>query len=313
MKANIKASPKKFSIENIEKDFKHNKILFLLILPVLVYIIVFHYIPMSGIIMAFQNYKPALGILGSKFVGFRHFKDFFSSIYFQRTLSNTIAISLKDLCFNFPAAIIFALLLNEIGNKYFKKTVQTISYMPHFISLVVVSGLIIDFCNDGGLVAIIYNRLTGNVGGLMQQPKLFQQIYTVSSIWQSIGFNSILYIAALAGVDKELYDAARVDGANRWQQMLHVTLPGISTTIIIMLILKVGMTMNVGFEKIILLYNPLTMEKADVISSFVYRKGLEEFNYGYSAAVSLFNSVINFVLICVTNHYSKKMSDTSLF
>lgn len=284
-----------------------------MVLPVLVYYIVFHYLPMGGLIMAFEDFKPKLGIWKSPFVGLTNFKDFFSSIYFGRTVGNTLAISGLELLFTFPATILFALLLNEIGNQKFKRTVQTISYMPHFISMVVVAGLIMDFCSSRGLVAQIVSLFTGESVNLLGKPEYWRSVYIVSGLWKELGFGSIIYLAALSGVDQQLYEAAAIDGASRFKQTLHVTLPGIAPTIIIMLILKIGQIMSVGYEKTILLYNPQVYETADIISSYVYRKGLQEFNYGYSTAVGMFNSVINLVLLVTANKISKKMTETSLF
>lgn len=264
--------------------------------------------------MAFQNYKPQLGFFRSPFVGFKHFQDFFQSYYFWRLLKNTFLISFLDLLVGFPLPIIFALLLNEVRGKFFKKSIQTISYMPYFVSMVVVCSLVNQFCSQNGAITQLWSMITRNEpASLIAQPQFFRAIFVGSNVWQSLGYNSIIYIAALASVDQELYEAAVIDGANRWKQTLHVTLPGISSTIIILLILRCGQLLNVGYEKIILLYGPSTYETADVINSFVYRKGLQEFNYGYSAAVGLFNSVISFILLMTVNKISAKVSDTSLF
>lgn len=299
--------------KRLKQDMAKNSALYLMVLPVILYYIIFHYLPMGGLIMAFQDYKPKLGLLQSPFVGFKNFEDFFTSIYFSRTVWNTLAISLLELCISFPATILFALLLNEIRSKFFKKTIQTVSYMPHFISMVVVAGLIIDFCNSKGVVAQFVSAFTGETKNLLGTPEYWRPVYIISGMWKEIGFGSIIYIAALSGVDQELYEAAAIDGANRFKRVLNVTLPGISTTIIIMLILKIGQMMAVGYEKTILLYNPQVYETADIISSYVYRKGLLEFNYGYSTAVGMFNSVINFILLLSANFISRKYSETSLF
>lgn len=313
--ANLAAAKKvrKYSLPSIRKDFKQNKILFLMVLPLVLFYIIFHYMPMGGLIMAFQNYKPKLGLWGSPFVGLQNFKDFFSSVYFGRVVGNTLAISLLDLLITFPVTILFALLLNEITSNRFKRTIQTISYMPYFISIVVVAGIIVDFCNSRGAIAQIVSLFTGETKNLLGVPDYWRPIYIISGMWQGIGFGSIIYIAAIAGVDQELYEAAALDGAGRLRQTLYVTLPGISTTIAIMLILKIGGMLSVGYEKTILLYNPQVYETADIISSFVYRKGLLEFNYGYSTAVGMFNSVINFILLITANSISKKVTDYGLF
>lgn len=304
---------KKFTRQAVVKDLKKNRIVYLMAVPGIVFFIVFAYVPMFGLLMAFEDYKPKLGIFGSPFVGFQHFIDFFNSIYFVRTVRNTLVISVLDLVVSFPITIIFALLLNEIKSIKFKRTVQTVSYMPYFISMVVVAGIIVDFCSSRGVITSIVGVFTGSNQNLLSIPSYWRPIYIISGLWQGLGFGAIIYVAALAGVDQELYEAAVVDGANRWKQTIHITLPGISSTIIIMLILRIGQLMSVGYEKTILLYNPQIYETADIISSFVYRKGLQEFNYGYSTAVSMFNSVINFALLIISNQISRKYSETSLF
>lgn len=308
-----KRKERKYTKEAIKKDFRRNGKLYLMAIPAIVCLILFSYLPMGGLLMAFKDYKPKYGILGSEWIGFKHFTDFFTSFYFPRTMKNTLWISFLQLVIEFPVTIIFALLLNEIVSKKFKRTIQTVSYMPYFISMVVIAGIIVDFCSSRGALTALVSLFTGSSQNLLSKPEYWRPIYIVSDLWQGLGFGSIIYIAALSGVDKELYEAAEIDGANRWKQTLHVTIPGISSTIIIMLILKIGTMMGVGYEKTILLYNNQIYETADIISSYVYRKGLEEFNYGYSTAVSLFNSVINFVLLVISNKLSKKYTETSLF
>lgn len=308
-----KRKERKYTKEAIRKDFRRNGKLYLMAIPAIVCLILFAYLPMGGLLMAFKDYKPKYGILGSEWIGFKHFTDFFTSFYFPRTMKNTLWISFLQLVIEFPVTIIFALLLNEIVSKKFKRTIQTVSYMPYFISMVVIAGIIVDFCSSRGALTALVSLFTGSNQNLLSKPEYWRPIYIISDLWQGLGFGSIIYIAALSGVDKELYEAAEIDGANRWKQTLHVTIPGISSTIIIMLILKIGTMMGVGYEKTILLYNNQIYETADIISSYVYRKGLEEFNYGYSTAVSLFNSVINFVLLVISNKLSKKYTETSLF
>nr|WP_143160502.1 ABC transporter permease subunit [Clostridium grantii] len=282
-------------------------------IPVLIYYLVFCYWPMYGLIISFKEFVPRLGINGSPWVGLKYFKEFFGSYYFLRLMKNTILINIYDLFWAFPAPIILALLMNEVRNKFFKKTVQTLTYLPHFISLVVVCGILIDFTASEGIINDIIVFFGGTSSNLLANPKFFRTIFVGSGIWQGIGWGSIIYLAALSGIDPSLYEACTIDGGGRWKQMLHITLPGIMSTIIILLILRLGQMMNVGFEKIILLYSPLTYETADVISSFVYRKGLLEFNYSYSTAVGFFNSIINFVLLFSANKISKKYSETSLW
>jgi putative aldouronate transport system permease protein len=300
----------------VKKDIKRNYGAYLLVLPVILYYIIFAYKPMYGAIIAFKDFSPGRGILGSHWAGnygFEHFFSFFHSYFFGRTLKNTLVISLSSLLFSFPAPIILALLLNEVKNKFFKRAVQTISYMPHFISLVVVCSLIKLFTADTGIVTYFLSMFGYDSGAMLSQPNLFVPVYVLSGIWQHVGWDSIIYLAALSGIDQSLYEAAKIDGANRWKQMLHITLPGISITIVILFILAIGGIMNVGYEKIILLYNPGIYETSDVISSFVYRKGLLESNWSFSAAVGLFNSVINFFMVVVFNKLSKKISGISLW
>lgn len=282
-------------------------------LPVLAYYIIFHYGPMYGVIIAFKNFSPGRGILGSSWVGFQWFKDFFSSYYFGRLLRNTVLINVLNLIFSFPAPIILALLLNELRHERFKKTVQTVSYLPHFISLVVICGMIHDFTARDGIINDIVEWFGGERKTMLLEPGLFRPIYIISGIWQNVGWDSIIYLAALSSIDQELYEAAVIDGANRWKQTLHITLPGILPTIVILLIMRIGAMMNVGHEKIILLYNSNIYETADVISTFVYRKGLSQANYSYSAAVGLFNSIVNFVLIILANWFSRKATEISLW
>ena len=310
---NVVAPPRKYTKAAIVKDFKRNKFLYLMAVPAIICLILFAYMPMGGLWMAFENYKPKNGILGSQFVGLKNFTDFFKSFYFARTMKNTLWISFLQLVIEFPVTIIFALLLNELVNVKFKRAIQTISYMPYFISMVVMAGIIVDFCSSRGAITSVVAHFTGSNQNLLSMPDYWRPIYIVTDLWQGLGFGSIIYLAALAGVDRELYEAAEIDGANLWNQSLQGTLLVMALTIIIMLILKIGSMMGVGYEKTILLYNSQIYETADIISSYVYRKGLEEFNYGYSTAVSLFNSVINFILIVIANKLSKKYTETSLF
>ncbi len=298
--------------ETLKKDWRKNKVAYLIVLPVLIYYILFHYKPIYGAIIAFENFRPSDGIMGSEWVGLEHFINFFKSRSFWTVLKNTFSISLSSILFGFPAPIIFALLLNEMTNKKMAGAIKTISYMPYFISLVVICAMIKTFVSGDGLIGGAVNSLLGTQGSLLDRPNCFVPIYIISNIWQGVGWDSIIYVAALSGVSMELYEAAEIDGCGRWNKMRYVSLPGIATTIIIMFILKVGGMLSVGYEKIILLYNPLTYETADVINSYVYRKGIQEFNYSYSTAVGLFNSVVNFLLLIIANSVSKKVSDTGI-
>ena len=300
-------------LQKFAKDLKANRYLYLMILPVVAYYLIFCYAPMYGIIIAFKDFAPMKGIMGSSWVGFLYFKQFFTSIYAFRTITNTLLLSLYSLLWGFPAPILLALLLNEVKNVIFKKTVQTITYLPHFISLIVVCGLIVDFTQQQGLINNIITFFGGQRLPFLQKPEWFRTMYISTDIWQSVGWNSIIYLAALAGVDQQLYEAASIDGAGRWKQTIHITLPGIAPTIIILLIMDIGHLMSVGYEKVILLYNPLTYSTADIISSFVYRMGLQQFNYGYATAVGLFNSAVNLLLLVAANSISRKVSETSLW
>ncbi len=299
------------------KDLKSNGGAYLLAIPVVAYFILFSYKPMLGAIIAFKDYSRAFGIWGSPWAdnyGFEHFLDFFHSVYFGRTLRNTLTISLANIAFGFPLPIILALLINEVHNKKYKRLVQTVSYMPYFISTVVVCSMITLFTSEKAFISQIVGwfgiEVTGN---LLNYESAFLPIYTLSTIWQTTGWNSIIYLAALSAVDPELYEAARIDGANRWRQTLHVTLPGISTTIILLLILAVGNMMNVGYEKVILLYNDLNRNVADVISSYVYRRGIEQADFSFGTAVGLFNSIINFVLVAMANRVCRKFTGAGLW
>lgn len=297
----------------IAKDIKRNKWKYLMVLPVVIYVAIFSYKPMYGILIAFQNYRPAVGIAGSKWVGFANFTRFFQDYNFFRILRNTFSISILSILFGFPAPIILALLINEIRNTKFKRTVQTVSYIPYFISMVVICGLIKTFCQSDGVITDLFVALGGERTNLLASKNMFYPIYVISNIWQYIGWDSIIYLAALSGIDQEQYEAARVDGAGRLRQMINVTLPGLMPTITILFILKMGGILNVGFEKILLLYSPTTYDVADVISTYVYRIGILEANFSYSTAIGLFNSVVNIIFLCATNALSKKLNDSSLF
>lgn len=294
-------------------NYRQNKLLYWLILPSLIFILIFNYIPMGGLIIAFQDYSFTRGIWGSEWIGFENFTDFFSGMYFGRTLGNTLALSGLDLLFNFPAAIILALMLNEVRSARFKRTIQTVSYMPHFISMVVAAGLIKEFCDSSGVISSLAVQLGGKPQSYISQPQYFRSIFTISEIWKSVGFNSIVYLAALSGISEELYEAARIDGAGRWRQLFHVTFPGLLPTVIIMLILRCGAIMNVNFEKVLLLYSPSTYSTADIISTYVYRMGIIKQKIGFSTAVGLFNSVVSLILVLGVNKLSKMYTETSMF
>lgn len=299
----------------MKKEWNRNKYVYALAIPLIAYYAIFHYGPMYGIVMAFQDYSIVDGISGSPFIGLDNFIKFFESHYFWRLIRNTLALSIQNILWGFPAPLILALLLNEVKHKKFKKAVQTITYLPHFISLVVVCGMLNQFLARDGFITSFLSSL-----GLVEQTNLlaireyFRTIYVASGIWQEIGWGTIIYLAALSSVDEQLYEAAAIDGANRFKRLIHVTLPSIAPTIIMLFILRVGQVMSVGFEKVILLYNPQTYETADVLSTYIYRYGLGgSFDYGYTTAIGLFSSLINFILVILTNQFSKKVSETSLW
>ena len=294
-------------------DFQKHKYKYLLILPIIVYLILFCYKPMYGLVIAFKNYRPTRGIWGSNWVGFLWYETFFKDPYFWRLLRNTFTISGLTILFGFPAPIILALLLNEVRSNKFKRTVQTITYMPYFISLVVTCSLLKIYCMENGLFPQIMELFGAQRQNLLANPKYFYPIYILSDIWQGIGWNSIIYLAALSGIDQEQYEAARIDGANRLQQVIHITLPGLMPTITILFILRMGNILNVGYEKILLLYNPSTYEVADVLSTYTYRTGLENQQYSLSTAVGLFNTMVNVVFLLITNYISKKSTESGLF
>lgn len=300
-------------LDFIRRDIIKHRYIYLMLIPVLAYYIIFKYVPMYGAQIAFKEFKPRMGIVDSPWVGMENFIRFFKSVYFVRVFRNTLLISFYSILFGFPAPILLALLLNEVRCTAYKRLVQTVSYMPHFISMVVVCGMIRNFTASNGLINEIVELLGGERRSMLLDPSLFRSIHVISGIWQTIGWSSIIYLAALSGIDPQLYDAATIDGAGRFRKMMHVTLPGISSTIVILFILRIGRVMSVGYEKIILLYNANTYETADVISSFVYRMGLLDFDFSYSAAVGLLNSLINFTLLVVANTISRKVNETSLW
>ncbi|CAN7448098.1 ABC transporter permease [Paenibacillus sp. LjRoot56] len=298
----------------LSKDYRKHKYLYYMIFPVILYYLIFHYVPMYGAIIAFKDYRIAEGFLHSPWVGFDHFTSFFQSYYFWRLIRNTLLLNVYMLLISFPAPIIFALLINEIVGQRFKRIVQTITYLPHFISMIVVCGMITQFLAREGFITDFLVWLGMERQVLLAHPQYFRSIYIISDIWQGVGWGSIVYLAAITGINPDLYEASRMDGANRWKQTLHITLPGILPIIVILFILKIGHMLDVGFEKIILLYNPNTYETADMISTFVYRKGLEgSFEFSYATAVGLFQAAVNFILLIMANRISKKVSENSLW
>jgi putative aldouronate transport system permease protein len=285
----------------------------MLLLPVAFYLI-FHYGPLYGLQIAFKNFNPARGITESPWVGFVHFERFFDSYYFWRLLWNTISINLFSLLIAFPIPILLALLVNELRNRKFSKLLQNITYIPHFISVVVIVGILQAMLSPtAGPINMLIEMLGGAPIRFMESAGWFKPIYIGSNIWQSMGWQSIIYIAALSGVNPQLYEAAKMDGASRLRRIWHVSLPGIVPVIVILLILDVGHFMNVGFEKILLMQNNLNLESSDVISTFVYTTGILKGEYSYTAAIGLFNSVINLMLLLLVNRFARKTSETSLW
>lgn len=300
-------------IKSYKNDFRKNYSLYIMILPVVAFYIIFCYRPMYGLLLGFKDYRPGLGILGSKWVGLEKFVSFIKSPYIGRLVKNTVILSITDFVFSFPAPIILALLLNEISSVRFKKVVQTISYFPHFISTVVICGLLVQFSSSSGIFNDIRSLLGLQRIPLLQQPELFRPIYIASGIWQGIGWGSIIYLAAITGVDQQLYEAAALDGAGRLRRCIHVTLPSIRNTIVILIIMNSAHILDVGSEKILLIYNPSTYVTADVISTFVYRRGLVDGDYSFSTAIGFFNSVVSLILVLLSNKIADKVADYSLF
>lgn len=296
------------------KNMKKNWILYVMIAPVVVYYIVFAYTPMYGILLAFKNYKVKQGIMGSPWVGLDHFRRFFSAYNFKQLIGNTVGISVYSLIIGFPIPIVFALMLNYLTHNRLKKVVQMVSYAPYFISTVVICGMITIFmAPDTGILNVIRGFFGLESVNFLAKPEWFKSIYVWTGVWQGMGWSSIIYISALAGVDYEMHEAAIVDGATKIQRMIHVDLPSIKPTILMLLILQMGSLMNVGFEKVYLLQNTLNKSAASVISTYVYEVGLINSDYGYSTAVGLFNSLINLGLVVAANQLSKRFAGESLF
>lgn len=295
------------------KNICQRPAIYVMLLFLLVAFIIFAYIPMGGLVIAFQKYAPRLGIAHSKWVGFKWFREFFNDMFFFRLLRNTFTINLLDILIGFPMPILLAIMMNQLQSRHAKATLQTMMYLPYFISMIVICGIISDFCARDGVINDLIAAFGGQRTGLLNEPAAFQPIYVLSNLWQMAGWNSIIYMAAMSSIDAALYDAAYVDGCGKLRQMWHVTLPGILPTIIIMLILRIGNMFTVGYEKIILLYNPMTYETADVISSYVYRRGIEESNFSYATAIGLFNSVLNCIFLFAANALSRHATEQSLW
>ncbi|WP_313133887.1 ABC transporter permease [Anaerocolumna sp.] len=290
-----------------------NKWLYLMFLPVFIWYLLFAYLPMGGMVIAFQKYDIVKGIFKSAWVGLTNFKILFTDPYFPRLFSNTLLLNIFGLIFGFPLPIILAIAFNEIRRKKFKKITQTISYLPYFISSVVVMSMVIQFVSNSGLINMVLNKLGHESINFLQIPKYFRTIFITTGIWQGTGFGAIIYMAALAGISTEQYEAATVDGAGKFQKMLYITLPGLAPTIVIMLLINLGSILNVGHERIILLYNPAIYETADVFNTYVYREGLANRRYSYAQAMSIFQNTVGFVLVYLANKITRKLDGTTLW
>lgn len=312
--AQVEIFKKGSKFQVLKKSLKKNWDLYLLIAPVIALFIIFEYVPMYGVQIAFKNFSPVKGIWGSSWVGVRHFVRFFKSFHFAKLMINTLGISLYQLALGFPIPILLALMMNELRGKFFKKTIQTVTYAPHFLSTVVLVGMLTAFLSPrNGIINEVIKFFGGEPIFFMAEPGWFKSIYVLSGVWQNSGWSSIVYMAALASIDPQLYEAATVDGASKLQRIIHVTIPGLLPTAITLLILNTGHIMSVGFEKVFLMQNGLNMQTSDVISTYVYRTGLLGSEFSFSSAVGLFNSIINFTLLIAVNKISKKISETSLW
>lgn len=303
-------------LKTIRSDLQKNYMSYLIVLPVLVWLILFCYKPMYGVIIAFQNYRPRLGFARSEWIGFENFARFFRDPFFLRTLRNTFSISMLSIIFSFPMPIILALLLNEVKNALFKRTVQTVTYLPHFVAMVISCALVVQFCQTNGVVNDVVAFFGGERKNYLLKNDTFYPVYILSGIWKECGWNSIIYLAALSGIDQEQYEAARLDGASRLQQIWHITLPGLLPTITMLLVLRLGQVMSVGYEKVLLLYHPGIYEVADVVSTYSFRKGFGgegDASFSYGTAIGLFNSVVNIAMLLLSNKLSKKLGQSGLF
>lgn len=299
--------------QRLKRNMRSYPSLYLLFIPVLLYFIVFKYIPMGGAVIAFQKYRPARGILNSPWVGLENFRSFLTGPYAGRVIANTLILNFWQILIGFPAPIILAILFNEMRGRRYKGVLQSASYLPYFISLVVVSGIIKDFSSTDGLFNDILSLFGISRTNLLTTPTYYRGMYVLSSLWQNCGWGSILYIATLSGTDPQLYEAATVDGAGRFRKIWHITLPSLMSVIVVQLIMRIGNIMSYGADRTLLLYSPAVYDKADIISSFVYRYGLENLNYSYASAVDLFNSVINLILLYMANTAARKITGESLW
>ncbi len=301
--------------KRLRKGIQHNWRLYILMLPALLWLVVFAYYPMYGLLIAFKDFKAVAGILGSPWADpvWKHFADFFSTSVARMVISNTLVLSLLTILISFPVPIIFALLLNQVKGKGTRKFIQTVSYAPYFISNVVVVSIMNVICAPGGFVNTIIKSLTGHPLLLMSSAEYFRTMYIVSNIWQTMGFSAIVYIAALAGINPDYYEAAIMDGAGKFKRILYIDIPLIMPTVIVMLILAVGNVMTVGYEKVYLMQAGTNTQVSEIISTYVYKVGLQNAQYSFATAVGLFNSVVNFVILVIANKIARKMADISIF
>lgn len=298
-------------IKGFDRD---QKMLYLILLPFILWYAVFMFKPMYGLLIAFKDYRLFRGISGSEWIGLYNFKEFLTSPYFYTTLKNTLMLNIYSLCLEFPFAILIALMLNEVKNKYFKSIVQTASFIPYFIAIVVATGITVNVLSPStGVVNMVLEKLGFEKVYFLSKPEFFRGIFTGLNMWKTTGFNAVIYLAALTAVDEQLYEAARIDGANKFSQLRHITIPAIIPTIVIMLVLKVGSMLNVAFETVLLLYQPATYSTADVISTYVYRTGMLMQDFGLATAVGLFNALVGFILVYSANKWSKKVTQSSLW
>ena len=299
--------------KRVAKDMRRNWTLYVLVAPVIVFYLLFHYRPMYGALIAFQNFRPALGVSGSPWVGFEHFIRFFQGPFFWRLMRNTFWLNVLLLAFGFPAPILLALMMNEVRSTVFKRTVQTVTYMPFFISAIVVVGIIQSFTLSTGVINDIIVWFGGTRRNLLSDSSVWRTIFVTQDLWRNVGFGTIVYLAALAGIDQEQYEAAMIDGAGRFRKIWNITIPGIMPTIVILLILRMGSMMSLGFETIMLMASPVVYEVSDVIGYYVFRVGIQQGNFSFATAVGLFNSVINFSMLIIANAISRRVNETSLW
>ncbi|MCU0502580.1 MAG: ABC transporter permease subunit [Anaerolineae bacterium] len=312
--AKSKAEPRpRLTLNRLVRVFQRDKYLYLMVLLPLAYFIVFHYIPLYGITLAFKDFDISEGIMGSPWVGFKYFEEFFTNPYSWLVVRNTVVLRLWQLAIGFPAPIILALLLNELRTIRFKRIVQTSSYLPHFISLVVVSGMVISFLASDGPINSLIKSLGGQSIPFMQLPEWFAPVFTLSGIWQHAGWASVIYLAALTSISPELIEAAVIDGAGRWQRLLHITLPGIAPVVTIMFLLRIGQLLTVDYQMILLLYSPAIYETSDVLGTYIYRRGIVGADFSFATAVGLFQAAVGLVFIVGANWIAKRVGDTSLW